>query len=191
MNPQATETRKSFAAEPLLIVTPLDGANETAAALAGKLVLAVDVASTRAAALRLLNRRSYAAVILDQMLTDADPEGAELIWKAAGLAIPIPISFALASAERVEREVRTALARRKKETLLATAAAAAALDGDIKNAVTGMLLESQLALAESGLPPQIAIRLHTLAGIAERLRAQLAGTPAQTAALAELPQARS
>lgn len=187
MTAQAAENRTA-AAQPVLMVTPLDGVESTAAALAEKLVLAIDVASTRAAALRLLNRRSYAAVILDQVLAESDPEGAELIWKSADLAIPIPMSFALAGADRVERELRTALARRQKETQLAAAAAAAALDREIKNAVTGLLLELQLALAETNLPPEIASRLRTLAAIASRLRERLAGGPATT--LAGLPVAR-
>jgi hypothetical protein len=186
MTAQAMEIRK--AAQPVLMVTPLEGVETAAAALAEKLSLAVDVASTRTAALRLLTRRSYAAVILDQMLVEADPEGAELIWKGAGLAIPIPISFALAGATRVEREVRAALARRRRETLIASAAAAAALDAEIKNAVTCLLLESQLALAEA--PPQIAGRLQTLAGIAENLRRRLAAPAAGAAVPAELPAIR-
>jgi hypothetical protein len=191
MTAQATEIRKPGAALPVLMVTPLDGAEEMAAALAEKLGTAVDLASTRPAALRLLNRRSYAAVILDQMFAEADPEGAELIWKGAGLAVPIPVNFAVAGAGRVERETRAALARRHKETQLATAAATAALDAEIRNAVTGMLLESQLALSESAVPPEVANRLQTLAGIAGRLRDKLAGAPAAATTLAGLPVRRS
>jgi CheY-like chemotaxis protein len=172
---------------PVLMVTPLEGVESTAAALAENLGLAVDVASARAAALRLLNRRSYAVVIVDQMLAEADAEGADLIWKAAGLAIPVPMSFALSAADRVEREVRAALARRRKELQLAAAAAAAALDAEIKNAVTGMLLESQLALGEMAVPPQIASRLQTLAGIADNLRKKLAEAPVGAATLAGSP----
>jgi hypothetical protein len=187
----ATENRKLAAEPPVLMVTPLEGVENTAAALAEKLGMAVDLASTRATALRLLNRRNYTAVILDQMLAEADPEGAELIWKSAGLAIPIPLSFALAGADRVEREVRAALARRRKETQLATAAAAAALDGELKNAVTGLLLESQLALAESDLSPRLADRLQTLAAIAVRLRERLTASPEQPPASAAVPAARN
>jgi hypothetical protein len=190
MTAQAMENRKS-AAQPVLMVTPLDGVEETAAALAERLEIAVDVASTHMAALRLLNRRGYAAVILDQMLAEADPEGAELIWKGAGLAIPIPVNFALAGTERMEREVRAALTRRQRETQVATAAAAAALDAQIKNAVTGMLLESQLALAETAVPPEVESRLRAMVGIAGRLRATLAGTTAQPATSAGLPLLRT
>jgi hypothetical protein len=189
MTTRATENGNASALQPVLMVTPLDGVENIAAVLAETLGVAVDLASTRAAALRLLNRRSYAAVILDQTLAEADPEGAELIWKAAGLAIPIPLSFALAGAARVERELRAALARRRRESQLASAAAAADLDAEIKNAVTGLLLESQLALKETNLPPQIANRLESLAGMADDLRRKLAGTSLANATLAALPPA--
>jgi hypothetical protein len=173
-----------------LVVTGLEGIESMAASLAEQMGISVEVASTRAAAVRLLDRRSYAVLVVDQMLADSDPEGAELIWKGAGLAVPIEMNFALAATGRVEREVRAALRRRQKETQLATAAAATALDTELKNAVTGMLLESQLALAETGLPPHIETRLRTLAAIAGRLRERLAATPARPAASAGLQAAR-
>src|ERR1700691_4156456 len=47
-----------------LIVTGLEGTEAIAAGLAGKLGITVEMAATRAAALRLLERRSYAVVIL-------------------------------------------------------------------------------------------------------------------------------
>jgi hypothetical protein len=173
-----------------LIVTGLDGIESTAAELAGALQISCDVASTRAAALRLLDRRVYAVVMVDQMLADSDPEGIELIWKAASLAIPLQVNFALAGSGRVEREVRAALRRRLKEAQLAAAAAAAALDAELKNAVTGMLLESELALAETGVPPAVQARLRALAGIASGLRERLTTPPKRPTTLAGLPLAR-
>jgi hypothetical protein len=88
------------------------------------------------------------------------------------------MSFALAGSERLEREVRTALARRQREVQLAAAAASAALDTELKNAVTGFLLESQLALAETEIPPQIESRLRTLAAMADRMRVRLGNAAA-------------
>ncbi len=169
-----------------LIVTAIDGIEETAALLAERLSLVVEVASGRAAALRLMERRAYAVVVLDQMLADGDPEGAELIWKHAGMAVPMEFSFALAGGARLERELRGALARRRREEELAQAAAAAALDAEMKNAVTGFLLESRLALAEEGIPPQVEGRLQALAGMAEQLRKRLGGRAAQDDTKGEL-----
>lgn len=157
-----------------LIVTAIEGIESTAAALAEHLRLTVEIAATRSAALRLLGRRSFLLVVLDQMLADSDPEGADLVWKNAGLAIPLQISFALAGEARLERELRAALARRQREQHLASSAATAALDAELKDAVTSFLLESQLALAEDSIPPRIEARLRTLATLANTLRARLA-----------------
>lgn len=159
-----------------LIVTATDGIESLAADLASRLGVTIEVASGRATALRLLSRRGYAAVILDQILADSDPDGAERIWKNAGLAIPLQVNFALAGSARLEREIRAALARREREQRLAGAAAAAALDDDLKNAITGFLLESRLALAEQEIPPEVENRLRTLAAMADRLRERLQPT---------------
>jgi hypothetical protein len=156
-----------------LIVTAIDGIESTAAALAAQLNASIEIAATRAAALRLLARRSYTMVVLDQILADSDPEGADLIWKHTGVAIPLQINFALAGSARLEREMRAALARRLREQHLAGAAATAAIDAELKNAITSFLLESRLALAEDSIPPHIENRLRTLAEMAGKLRERL------------------
>jgi hypothetical protein len=167
------ENRDARAIETALIVTPIDGIESTAAELASRTGIRVEIAGTQGAAMRLLDRRSYSVVILDQLLAESDPESADLVWKRAGLAVPLQISFALAGSARLEREVRAALNRRQREQELADVAAAAAVDAELKNAVTGLLLESQLALAEEGVPARVESRLRTLAGIADRLRDRL------------------
>jgi hypothetical protein len=173
-----------------LIITAADGVEEIAATLAQKLGLSVEVVATRAGALRLLERRSYALVVLDQILADADPQGAELVWRHTGLAIPLQINFALAGSTRLEREMRAALARRQREQQLASVAATVAVDAALKNAVTGMLLESRLALAEKGLPANIESRLRTLAGIANQLRDRLGPKVLPDTTPVPLPQSR-
>ncbi len=174
---KSTERRENEAARPAsLIVTGMEGIETTAAALATELKMVVEVASNRATALRLLNRRAYSIVIVDQMLADNDREGAETIWKNAGIAVPLQINFALAGSARLEREIRSALARRERERNIATAAAAAAVDAELKNAITGFLLEARLALAEENVPPRIASRLRTLEEMAGRLRNRLLPT---------------
>jgi hypothetical protein len=159
-----------------LIITASEEIETTAAAVATQLKLMVEIASSRATALRLLGRRSYSIVVLDQNLAESDAAGADLIWKNAGLAIPLQINFALAGSARLEREVRAALARREREQELAVAAATAAVDDEIKNAITGFLLETGLALAEENLPLRIEERLQKLAEIASRLRERLLPT---------------
>jgi hypothetical protein len=162
-----------------LVVSAVDGIESSAAALASRLNLSVVIAATKSTALRMLDRRRFAIVILDQVFADADPDGSELVWRNSGLAIPLQINFALAGSSRVEREVRAALARREREQQLAAAAASAALDSELKNMITGLLLESQLALAEQNLPPQVASRLRTVVGMAGQLRERFIPTTVQ------------
>lgn len=176
MHPDPAHAERSSARIHALIITALEGIETTAAALAAHLQWTVEIASGRAAAMRLLQRRAYAVVVLDQTLAEADAEGAGLIWKYAGLAIPLQINFALAGSARLERDLRAALERRQREQQLAAMAATAEVDGELKDAVTGLLLESRLALAEQDLPPAVESRLRTLAGIAERMRARLERT---------------
>ena len=159
-----------------LIVTTMEGIEGTAMTLSTQLKMTVEIAANRASALKLLNRRAYAIVILDQMLADTDPEGSEMIWKNVGIAVPLQINFALAGSARLEREIRSALTRRERERQIAVAAAAAAVDAELKNAITGFLLEARLALAEENVPPRIVSRLRTLEEMAGRLRNRLLPT---------------
>lgn len=157
----------------ILIITPIEGIDATAAQLAGRLGAIADTATNRTAALRMLERKSYSVVVLDQMLAESDPEGTQVLWKRSGLAIPLQVSLAIAGSARLEREVRAALSRREREQELAREAALAALDTDLKNAVTAFLLEAQLALGEKDIPPRVENRLRTIESIAERMRANL------------------
>lgn len=176
----------------ILFVTPMEGIHETVASLSVRLAATVDIAASQSAALRMLERKSYSVVVLDQMLADAHPEATEVLWKRSGLAIPIPVSLAIAGSARLERDVRAALARRECEQELAREAASAALDAELKNAITVFLLEAQLALREAGIPEAVEDRLRTIESVAERTRAHLQGaiasSPARGMAAGNLPQ---
>ena len=186
LHPEAPGPRR------ILFVTPIEGIQETVASLSVRLPATVDIAPSQSAALRMLERKSYAVVVLDQMLADADPEGTEVLWKRSGLAIPIPVSLAIAGSARLERDVRAALARREREQELAREAASAAVDAELKNALTVFLLEAQLALREVGIPPLVADRLRTIESVADRTRASLQGasasSPDRGMATGNLPQ---
>jgi signal transduction histidine kinase len=156
-----------------LMITAADGLEGCIAALRDGLNLDVDVVTSRRAATQALTRREFAVVIVDQALAEGDPEGADLVWKQSGLAVPVQANFALSSPARVVREVRAALQRREQEMALSLRAAAAAVDGEVKNAVTAMLLESQLALQGEDLPPAAREKLATVAQLAETLRRKL------------------
>jgi len=157
----------------ILIVTGIEGARNLAAVVCTQLGLEVEVAEGRKAALALLRRREFAAVVVDQTMAECDPAAAEAVWERAGLAIPLQINFALSGAARLTREIRAALHRREREQELARRAATAAIESELKTTVAGLLLHSELALSGSGLPPSLADKLRMVADLAGSLRQQL------------------
>jgi signal transduction histidine kinase len=163
----------------ILMVTGIEGARNCAAVVGKQLGMEVEVAEGRKAALAVLRRREFAAVVVDETVAECDPAAAEAIWDHAGLAIPLQINFALSGAARLIREIRAALHRREREQMLARRAAAAAIESELKTTLAGLLLNSQLALADSDVPPPLADKLRVVADLAGNLRQQLSA-PLQT-----------
>lgn len=157
----------------LLIVTAIEGLDAVVADLEKRLGALTEIVADLTAALRMLDHKSYSAVVLDQMLAESDPEGAEFLWNRAGLALPLQISFATASSARLERELGAALSRRAHEQEVAREAALSELDIEMKNAVTTFLLESHLALQDAGISSEIQTRLQTIADLASRMKTRL------------------
>jgi CheY-like chemotaxis protein len=157
----------------ILIVTGVEGARNCAAVVASQLGMEVEVAEGRKAALAALRRHEYLAVVVDDTMAECDPAAAEAIWEHAGLAIPLQINFALSGANRLIRELRSALHRREREQSLARRAAAAAIETELKSTVAGLLLHSQLALNGSEMPASVAERMRVVADLASSLRQQL------------------
>jgi len=164
----------------ILMVTGMEGAENCAAILA-KLLGAdcegCEVAQGRKTAVAALKRTEFAAVVVDEGIVDTDAPGAELIWEHAGLAIPVQLNFAISGAQRLAREIRMALNRRERERALAREAAAAAIDSELKSTVAGLLLHSQLALADREISQPLKEKLRLVADLAGSLREQLASHP--------------
>lgn len=157
----------------VLLVTAIAGAEDCAAAVGRQLGLKVELAEGRRAALAALRRREYAVVVLDEGVAESDPAGTEILWQQCGLAIPLQVNLGISGCNRVLREVRSALQRREREHTLAMRAAARALEGEINTTLTGLLLQSQLALHEPDLPASAAAKLHQVVELAGTLRDRL------------------
>ncbi len=157
----------------VLLVTGIAGAENCASAISRQLGLTVELAENRRTALAALRRREYSVLVLDESLVEADPAGAEVLWQQAGLAIPIQVNLGISGCNRVLREVRSALQRRERELSLAIRAAAQLLEGEMNTTITGLLLQTQLALAEPTLPSHIAVKLRHVVELAGMLRDQL------------------
>lgn len=160
----------------VLMITKIEGALLFAAAMEQELGSHVEVAAGRKEALAALRRSEYGVVMVEGNLVDTDPEWADLVWEGAGPAVPVQINFAISGPPRLSREAKSALHRRERQVCIARRQAVSALEKDLRNTVTGMLLQSQLALREPCIPEAMEARLRLLVQMAgvmvERLRTE-------------------
>jgi hypothetical protein len=147
--------------------------DRVAESLAATLDCSVHVAADHRAGLKSLRQADYAVVVMDDCLAEAKPGAAELLWRNFGTAVPMQINFAFYSGARLAREVQAAIVRRQQQQARALRAAASLLENDLKSTLTGLLLQSQLALAEPELTPKIAGKLELVAELAGSLRRRL------------------
>lgn len=157
----------------VLLITAVAGAAECAQAMEKQLGLRVNMVADRRAGLAALRREEYMVVILDENLALADAAATDVLWKQAGLAVPIEINFAICGCARITREVRAALARRDQEQMLAMRAAATLVESELNSAVTGLVLQSELAMKEAGVTPALTARLQAIREMANSLRDRL------------------
>jgi signal transduction histidine kinase len=162
-----------IAIQRVLLVSALSGAENCAAAIMQHLGLDVQIVPGRREALDALRADSYAAVIVEDALAEGDPRGAEVLWKMAGLAIPMQVNFAITGGARLVRDLRAALSRREQEKGAAQRAALRAVESDLRNSVSGLVLHTQLALRESLSSPQLEQRLRLMAELANNLKHRL------------------
>lgn len=166
----------------ILIVSGVEGIETCADAAAKQLGTRVDVAEGRRAALRAMGQREFAVVVVDESLVQCDPDAADTIWDRSELAIPLQVNFALCDASRLVREIRAALHRREREQAAAEKAAIVAVESEIRNTVTGLLLHSELALAQAGVPGPVAEKLRLINTLAGTLRELLSEAVQEVAA---------
>ncbi len=157
----------------VLIITTMEDAEPCARLIAEQTGARVEVVRSRKAALLALRREVFDLVVVEQSLAEADLAWAEQIWQVSGLALPLEVNLAVTGAARLTREVKAALARRDGEQRVARVAIARDMEDELKSSVTGILLESELALREPALPPSLQPKLRRLVDLAGTLRERL------------------
>lgn len=157
----------------VLMITAVENARDYAAMLQQTLDMSVEVAKSWQEALRALPRREYSIVVVDESIAEADSRNADLLWKSTGLAVPLQVNFAITGSSRLARDIRAALARREQEQAISMRAAVTTIERELKSTVTGLLLHSQLALAEPAVPAHLAEKLKLVVQLAGSLKQQL------------------
>lgn len=119
-----------------------------------------------------LRADEFSAVIVDQWVTEAEPEPTSVLFDHLGPAVPVFVNFGISGVERILRELRAALSRRGREMVLARHVARQSLRDELKDDVTALLLSCDVALRESA--GTVTERLVKIKELANQVRNKLA-----------------
>ena len=162
----------------VLMIAPFDGLDKCAQSLSEQLGRKIEIASNRRSGLEALRHDRWGAVVLDESLAEADPAWAEQVWLQSGMAVTLEVNFAISGCARLGREIKAALDRRSGEQSVLRRAVAVELEHDLRSSLTGLLLQSELALQEPMIPPLLEQKLRHILELActmrERLRCEAA-----------------
>lgn len=120
-----------------------------------------------------LREQAYSAVVIDQFLMETEPEESEQMLDHLGTAFPVYVNLAVTGKERLMREVRSALHRRKREEAAARRAVAEQMNSEMRETLTAMLLSCELAMAVPNVPMPAAEKIRSIDNLARELRLRL------------------
>jgi|ERR1700675_1231506 len=162
----------------ILLVTSSGRASECASAIRTATGEAVVVAENLALATTLLREECYLAVVLDQQMLETEPQEAEMMLEHLDTAIPVQVNLAISGMERLVREVRAAVQRRRREEARARLAALGNLQSQLNGTVTALLLSVELALKTGGMTAVATEKVRSIHELVKKLRRQLAAAEA-------------
>ena len=139
--------------------------------LAGELQAAVTSVADRRRCGEVLQHRSFTLVVIEEAIALENEANLQSLYDLAGEAFVLEVNFGLANSARIVRQLRSALARRQNDVRKARTAAMTSLQRELSASVSGLLLESQLALRTAG--SDLAPALEHLVTLAELLCQQL------------------
>ncbi len=157
----------------VLLVAVLDGLENCARMLEQQLGARVEVAAGRIEGLEALRRNEYGVVVVEESLVESDPAWADQMWEQTGFAVPLQVNFAISGCSRLGREIKAALSRREGEQSVARRAVASEIEDELKSSLTGLLLQSELALREPAIPPALEPKLRHMVELAGQIRERL------------------
>jgi len=158
----------------ILLVWASEKAQSLASVINGRLTQEVHVVANLQQACERLHSNEYAAVVVDQWISEAEPTRSDLLFDSLGGAVPLFVNFGINGQDRVLRELRAALERRQRENVMVRRNAEVALRDELKDDVTALLLSCGVAMSEPGLSETLSVRLNQIKHVAIQLRARLA-----------------
>ena len=120
-----------------------------------------------------LREQTYSAAVIDQFLFETEPEESDQMTEHLGTAFPVYINFAVTNMERLLREVRAALLRRRREEASARRAVAEQMHSEMGETLTAMMLSCELALSVPDVPILATEKIQVIDNLARELRLRL------------------
>lgn len=136
-------------------------------ALGYEVVCAIDVARCE----QLLRQEGFRVILLEDSVPCAQPSFSDTVYRHAGSALVLEVNFGVANVARILRAIKAAEERRRIESHSARAAVLHAMRSELSSALTGLMLESELALHSNR--NELAPALSNLIALADLLYRQM------------------
>lgn len=120
-----------------------------------------------------LREQTYSAAVIDQFLLETEPEESDQMMEHLGTAFPVYVNLAVTGMERLIREVRSALHRRKREESSARRAVAEQMRSEMRETLTALLLSCELAMSVPDVPVPAVEKIRSIDNLARELRLRL------------------
>ncbi len=157
----------------ILLITPSANGPQCADSLYAATGQETHWAQTLHAGATRLREQTYSAAVIDQFLLETEPEESDQMIEHLGTAFPVYVNFGVTGMERLVREVRSALHRRRREEGVARRAVAEQMHSQMSETLTAMLLSCELAMSVPNVPNPAAEKIRTIDLLARELRLRL------------------
>lgn len=157
----------------ILLITPSARGQECAASVKADTGNETHWAEGLQQALGRLRAQPYTTVVIDQFLLENEPSESDLVLDHLGTAFPVYLNFAVSGMERLLREVRSALHRRKREEAQARRSVEQQFRSEMCESLTVILLSCELAMSVPNVPTPAAEKIRTIDNLAREMRTRL------------------
>ena len=159
----------------ILLITPYQNAPDCAAQIERATRDEVKTVNNTRLALSALRTGNFDLVVADENLIESAPGSWDTVIQRMGSASPLVIDLACLRPEKVATLVLASRKRRDFDYEMARQRARFELESELKNDVTGLLIQSELALKSEGLSFTTCERMRAVLETARRLRSRLQG----------------
>lgn len=157
----------------ILLITSSTRGPEYAVALENAIGEEAEIANTTKQALSQLRNGEYSAMVVDEAFVESEVDAIDMLLRHAGMAVPVYVNLAISGPQRVIRDVKLTRRRQEEARVIAIRAAESLLRTELRGAVTGILLSTELALSTPDLPADAAEKMRSVCQLASEIRSRL------------------